>query len=49
LDENQKFTYWSGFCWDKAGTFTQDIAWLDHVTSFAQSIRSPIKIDFTPQ
>jgi hypothetical protein len=49
LDENQKFTYWSGFCWDKAGTFTQDIAWLDHVTSFAQSISSPIKIDFTPQ
>jgi len=41
-------TYWAGFCWDKAGRFTDAEAWKHHVTQFAQGLASPIQVTTKP-
>lgn len=41
-------TYWAGFCWDKAGGFTDGEAWKAHVNEFAQGVASPIVIKLSP-
>ncbi|MES2920828.1 MAG: DUF4861 family protein [Verrucomicrobiota bacterium] len=41
-------TYWAGFCWDKAGRFTDADAWKQHVGEFAQGLASPIEVTVTP-
>ena len=41
-------TYWAGFCWDKANTFTDAKAWKSHVSEFAQGLVSPIVVKVAP-
>ncbi|MCX8497713.1 MAG: DUF4861 family protein [Akkermansiaceae bacterium] len=36
--------YWAGFCWDKAGRFTTQEAWLHYVSDFAKCVSAPIVI-----
>lgn len=40
-------TYWAGFCWDKAGRFTDAEAWKTHVSEFAQGLASPVVVKVT--
>jgi hypothetical protein len=42
-------SYWAGFCWDKAGHFTEFEAWKTHVDRFAQGLRSPIEVRVSVQ
>ena len=37
-------SYWAGFGWDKAGSFTTFDAWKAHVDEFARRVRAPIAI-----
>jgi hypothetical protein len=37
-------TYWAGFCWDKAGRFTDATGWNAHVAEFAQGLAAPISL-----
>jgi len=37
-------SYWAGFCWDKAGQFTEAAAWKKYVDEFAQGLASPVEI-----
>ncbi len=37
-------TYWAGFCWDKAGQFTDSEGWKHYVKEFAQGLASPIEV-----
>ena len=37
-------SYWAGFCWDKAGQFTDFPAWKKYVDEFAQGLASPIEV-----
>lgn len=50
VNPQQVATYWSGFCWDKAGRFKDADAWKRHVDEFAQGLAAPIQlsITFTP-
>ncbi len=36
--------YWAGFCWDKAGLFTDAAAWKKYVADFAHGLSSPIEV-----
>jgi hypothetical protein len=40
-------SYWAGFCWDKAGQFTDAAAWKKYVDEFAQGNQSPIAVTVT--
>lgn len=40
-------SYWAGFCWDKAGQFTDAAAWKKYVDEFAQGTQSPIEVSVT--
>lgn len=44
VPESNVATYWAGFCWDKAGQFTNAEAWKKYVDEFAQGLASPIKV-----
>ncbi len=44
VDAQGVATYWAGFCWDKAGKFTNEEAWKSHVAAFARGLASPIEI-----
>ncbi|MEY3897993.1 MAG: hypothetical protein RLZZ214_3514 [Verrucomicrobiota bacterium] len=46
-DPTHVTTYWAGFCWDKAGRFTDAAAWTRHVGEFAQGLASPLEIQTT--
>jgi hypothetical protein len=46
-DAGQVATYWAGFCWDKAGRFTDAAAWKAHVAEFAQGLASPVELKIT--
>ena len=37
-------TYWAGFCWDKAGQFTDSESWKQYVKEFAQGLEAPIEV-----
>ncbi len=37
-------SYWAGFCWDKAGPYSDEQAWKDYVAQFAQGLLSPIEV-----
>jgi hypothetical protein len=37
-------SYWSGFCWDKAGQITSADAWKKYVEEFAQELASHIEL-----
>ena len=41
-DAQHTVTCWTGFCWDKAGLFTDAQSWNRHVDEFAQGLASPI-------
>lgn len=41
---SQVAVYWAGFCWDKAGYFTDAEAWSRHVSEYAQGLASPIEV-----
>jgi len=44
---NNVATYWAGFCWDKAGSFTTQAAWIHYVSDFAKCVSAPIVIRVT--
>ena len=44
VDATNVVTYWAGFCWDKAGRFTDADSWTKHVSEFAQGINSPVEV-----
>ncbi len=46
-DASQVATYWAGFCWDKAGRFTDAQAWNRHVSEFAKGLAAPIQLKLT--
>ena len=48
VDAGHVATYWAGFCWDKAGRFTDADAWKKHAGEFAQGLASPIEVKVTP-
>jgi hypothetical protein len=43
-DKTHVATYWSGFCWDKAGRFTTAEAWKKHVSEVAKGLANPVEI-----
>ena len=47
VDARNVATYWAGFCWDKAGRFTDAEAWKAHVSEVAQGLASPIVVTLT--
>lgn len=47
VDAGNVATYWAGFCWDKAGRFTDADAWKQHVSEFAQGLASPVAVEVT--
>ena len=47
-DQDQVVTYWSGFCWDKAGSFTTAEAWKKHVAETAKSLTTPLEVKISP-
>jgi hypothetical protein len=42
-------SYWAGFCWDKAGRYTDEQAWKTYVDQFAQGLLSPIEVTVSAQ
>jgi hypothetical protein len=42
-------TYWAGFCWDKAGQFSDAAAWTKYVNEFAQGLAAPIQVSVAAQ
>lgn len=46
---DQVATYWAGFCWDKAGQFTDSESWKQHVKEFAEGLASPVEVKVTLQ
>ncbi|MEO5917888.1 MAG: DUF4861 family protein [Luteolibacter sp.] len=46
-DAGNVATWWAGFCWDKAGRFTDAEAWKKHVSEFAQGLASPVEVRIT--
>ena len=47
--DNNTVSYWAGFCWDKAGPFTDHEAWKTYVDRFAQALGSPIEVRVSGQ
>jgi len=47
VDAGNVATYWAGFCWDKAGQFTDLEAWKKHVGEFAHGLTSPVEVKVT--
>jgi len=45
VSDDDVASYWAGFCWDKAGPFSDFAAWADYVDGFAQGLASPIEIE----
>ena len=43
-DAANSVSYWSGFCWDKGGQFTDFAGWKKYVDEFAQGLASPIEV-----
>jgi len=37
-------SYWAGFCWDRAGAFTNFDAWKAYIEHFAAGLHSPIEV-----
>jgi hypothetical protein len=48
VDARKTATYWAGFCWDKAGRYTDAEAWKKHVSEFAQGLASPVEVTVAP-
>jgi len=44
VPEDNRISYWAGFCWDKAGPYTDLKAWTQYVERFARASRSPIEV-----
>ena len=44
LSEGNVSSYWAGYCWSKAGQFSDLAAWKKYVDEFAQGIASPIEV-----
>lgn len=44
LADGDVASYWAGFCWDKAGLYTNEAAWKQYVDEFAQGLASPIEV-----
>ena len=42
-------SYWAGFCWDKAGRYTDEQVWKTYVDQFAQGLLSPIEVTVSAQ
>jgi len=47
--DNNTVSYWAGFCWDKAGPFTDHEAWKAYVDRFAHALASPIEVSVSGQ
>ena len=48
VDATNIATYWAGFCWDKAGRFTDSESWKKHVSEFAHGLTSPVEVKIAP-
>jgi len=44
LSNKNGLSYWAGFCWDKAGQFTNGAAWKTYVEEFEQGLESPVEV-----
>lgn len=42
-------SWWSGFCWDKAGEITTAEAWTKHVANTAKKLAAPIRVTIVPE
>lgn len=41
-------TWWAGFCWDKAGAFTNAEDWIQYVNHSAGFLETPVKVSVAP-
>jgi hypothetical protein len=41
-------SWWAGFCWDKAGPFSNAEAWSEHVRQTAARLAKPVRVDIKP-
>ncbi len=44
VDSSNVASYWAGFCWDKAGQFSNFDDWLAYLRNLSQSLSSPIVV-----
>lgn len=44
VPDNNRASYWAGFCWDRSGQFADYKAWKTYVDQFAQRLLSPIEV-----
>jgi hypothetical protein len=49
VPQDDRASYWAGFCWDKAGQCPDEQAWRDYVDRFAQGLLSPIEVSVSAQ
>jgi hypothetical protein len=49
VPENGVADYWAGFCWDKAGQFTNSESWKKYVDEFSQGLASPIEVSVSAE
>jgi hypothetical protein len=47
VPESNVASYWAGFCYDKAGPFTDSASWKNYVDEFAQGLQSPVEVSVT--
>jgi outer membrane murein-binding lipoprotein Lpp len=49
VPQDNAVSYWAGFCWDKAGQYSDEQAWKTYVDQFAQGLLSPIEVSVSAQ
>jgi len=49
VPQDNRVSYWAGFCWDKAGPFQDEQAWRTYVDQFARGLLSPIEVTVSAQ
>jgi hypothetical protein len=49
VPEDNRVSYWAGFCWDKSGQFADQTAWKTYVDEFAQGLASPIEVTISAE
>jgi hypothetical protein len=49
VPQDNRASYWAGFCWDKADQCPDEQAWKTYVDQFAQGVLSPIEVSVSIQ
>jgi len=49
VPQDNRASYWAGFCWDKAGQCPDEQTWKTYVDRFAQGMLSPIEVSLSAQ